>query len=230
MFVGGEARVVACQSRLCRPASSGRSSWPRSASSLARSSACSRTRTSSRASPRPSASAGRLVRMVGHGSSDNAASYGVYAFGLLPGLTALRDSISLSVYYGAEMDMSGSTRDRALAVRADAGRRRVRRASAARRRVHGRDDERPGLRPRARRRGAAAARGRARARRRRDEDVREPARRAGPARRRTSPAKGRAVADGLRASIEPLDAADPRARAAAARRSRCRSRSSGGCS
>ena len=43
----------------------------------------------------------RLVRMVGHGSSDNAASYGVYAFGLLPGWTALRDSISLSVYYGA---------------------------------------------------------------------------------------------------------------------------------
>ncbi len=50
-----------------------------------------------------------LVRMVGHGSSDNAASYGVYAFGLLPGWTALRDSISLTVYYGAELDMSGCT-------------------------------------------------------------------------------------------------------------------------
>lgn len=49
-----------------------------------------------------------LVRLVGHGSSDNAASYGVYAFGLLPGLTALRDSISLSVYYGAEVDLRGS--------------------------------------------------------------------------------------------------------------------------
>lgn len=48
------------------------------------------------------------VRMVGHGSSDNAASYGVYAFGLLPGWTALRDSISLSVYYGAEIDLTGS--------------------------------------------------------------------------------------------------------------------------
>jgi glucosamine--fructose-6-phosphate aminotransferase (isomerizing) len=48
------------------------------------------------------------VRMVGHGSSDNAASYGVYAFGLLPGWTALRDSIALSVYYGAELDMRGS--------------------------------------------------------------------------------------------------------------------------
>jgi len=50
-----------------------------------------------------------LVRMVGHGSSDNAASYGVYAFGLLPAWTALRDSISLSVYYGAEVDLGGST-------------------------------------------------------------------------------------------------------------------------
>ena len=48
------------------------------------------------------------VRLVGHGSSDNAASYAVYAFGLLPGWTALRDSISLSVYYGAELDLSRS--------------------------------------------------------------------------------------------------------------------------
>lgn len=50
-----------------------------------------------------------LVRMVGHGSSDNAASYGVYAFGLAAGLTAVRDSISLSVYYQADLDMTGST-------------------------------------------------------------------------------------------------------------------------
>ena len=50
-----------------------------------------------------------LVRMVGHGSSDNAAAYGVYAFGLLPGLTAVRDSISLLVYYGASLDLTGST-------------------------------------------------------------------------------------------------------------------------
>ncbi len=49
------------------------------------------------------------IRMVGHGSSDNAASYGVYAFGLLPGWTALRDSISLTVYYGAGLDMTGAT-------------------------------------------------------------------------------------------------------------------------
>jgi glucosamine--fructose-6-phosphate aminotransferase (isomerizing) len=49
------------------------------------------------------------VRMAGHGSSDNAASYGVYAFGLQPLWTALRDSISLTVYYGAELDLSGCT-------------------------------------------------------------------------------------------------------------------------
>lgn len=49
-----------------------------------------------------------VVRLVGHGSSDNAATYGVYAFGLLPGWTALRDSISLSVYYGARIDLSRS--------------------------------------------------------------------------------------------------------------------------
>jgi glutamine---fructose-6-phosphate transaminase (isomerizing) len=49
------------------------------------------------------------IRMAGHGSSDNATSYGVYAFGLLPGWTALRDSISLVVYYRAELDMTGAT-------------------------------------------------------------------------------------------------------------------------
>jgi glucosamine--fructose-6-phosphate aminotransferase (isomerizing) len=50
-----------------------------------------------------------VVRMVGHGSSDNAASYGVYAFGLLPRWTALRDSITLTVHYGARLDLSAST-------------------------------------------------------------------------------------------------------------------------
>src|SRR5215210_5173549 len=49
------------------------------------------------------------VRMVGHGSSDNASSYGVYAFGLLPGWTALRDSITLTVYFKSGPDLSGST-------------------------------------------------------------------------------------------------------------------------
>jgi glutamine---fructose-6-phosphate transaminase (isomerizing) len=49
-----------------------------------------------------------VVRLVGHGSSDAAASYGVYAFGLLPGWTAMRDSISLTVYYDAKLDLSSS--------------------------------------------------------------------------------------------------------------------------
>jgi glucosamine--fructose-6-phosphate aminotransferase (isomerizing) len=50
----------------------------------------------------------RHVRLVAHGTSDNAASYGVYALGLLPGWTAFRDSISLTVYYGARIDMRDS--------------------------------------------------------------------------------------------------------------------------
>jgi glutamine---fructose-6-phosphate transaminase (isomerizing) len=49
-----------------------------------------------------------VVRLVGHGSSDNAASYGVYAFGLLPGWTAMRDSMSLTIYYGARVDFERS--------------------------------------------------------------------------------------------------------------------------
>jgi glucosamine--fructose-6-phosphate aminotransferase (isomerizing) len=62
------------------------------------------------------ASAGRVlreaapsfVRVIGHGSSDAAAAFAVYAFGLLPGWTAVRDSISLLVYYGAQIDFSDS--------------------------------------------------------------------------------------------------------------------------
>src|SRR5918992_5632676 len=50
----------------------------------------------------------KIVRMVGHGSSDNAASYGVYAFGLLPRWTALRDSITLTVHYETDLDLAGS--------------------------------------------------------------------------------------------------------------------------
>ena len=49
-----------------------------------------------------------IVRMVGHGSSDNAASFGVYAFGLLPRWTALRDSITLTVHYRTGLEMAGS--------------------------------------------------------------------------------------------------------------------------
>jgi len=48
------------------------------------------------------------VRLVGHGSSDAAASYGVYAFGVLAGLTAMRDSISLTTYYDAKLDVSNA--------------------------------------------------------------------------------------------------------------------------
>ncbi len=51
---------------------------------------------------------GNLVRLVGHGSSDNAASYGVYAFGLLPHRTAIRDSITLTVHYGTPLDLADS--------------------------------------------------------------------------------------------------------------------------
>ena len=49
-----------------------------------------------------------VVRLVGHGSSDAAASYGVYAFGLLPAWTGLRDSISLTVYYDAPIPLGES--------------------------------------------------------------------------------------------------------------------------
>jgi len=49
-----------------------------------------------------------FVRLVAHGSSDNAASYGMYTFGLLAGTPAFRDSISLSVYYGAEHEPAAS--------------------------------------------------------------------------------------------------------------------------
>ena len=48
------------------------------------------------------------VRLVAHGSSDAAASYGVYALALLAGWTAFRDSISLTAYYRAELDFSRS--------------------------------------------------------------------------------------------------------------------------
>ena len=51
----------------------------------------------------------RLIRLVGHGSSDNAASFGIYAFGLLPRWTAMRDTITLTVHYGTPLDMTGST-------------------------------------------------------------------------------------------------------------------------
>ena len=51
----------------------------------------------------------RLVRLVGHGSSDNAASYGIYAFCLIPRWTALRDSITLTAYYESGPELADST-------------------------------------------------------------------------------------------------------------------------
>lgn len=48
------------------------------------------------------------MRVIGHGSSDAAAAFAVYAFGLLPGWTAVRDSISLLVYYEAHIDLADS--------------------------------------------------------------------------------------------------------------------------
>jgi glucosamine--fructose-6-phosphate aminotransferase (isomerizing) len=49
-----------------------------------------------------------VVRLAGHGSSDAAAAFGVYAFGLLPAWTAMRDSISLTVYYDARPPLADS--------------------------------------------------------------------------------------------------------------------------
>jgi glucosamine--fructose-6-phosphate aminotransferase (isomerizing) len=48
-----------------------------------------------------------VFRLVGHGSSDNAAAFGIYALGLIGGRTAMRDSISLTTYYGAAIDFTG---------------------------------------------------------------------------------------------------------------------------
>ncbi|HEY2655827.1 MAG TPA: SIS domain-containing protein [Solirubrobacteraceae bacterium] len=50
----------------------------------------------------------RMVRIVGHGTSDNAATYGTYALTLIAGITAFRDSISLPVYYGTDLDAGDS--------------------------------------------------------------------------------------------------------------------------
>jgi glucosamine--fructose-6-phosphate aminotransferase (isomerizing) len=66
-------------------------------------------RTYARVAARARERGATTVRMVGHGSSDNAASYGVYAFGLLPSWTALRDSITLTAYYDAQLELRGST-------------------------------------------------------------------------------------------------------------------------
>lgn len=43
----------------------------------------------------------RQLKLVAHGSSDNAALYGVYALALLTGIPVVRESLSLRLYYGA---------------------------------------------------------------------------------------------------------------------------------
>ena len=170
-----------------------------------------------------------LVRFVGHGSSDNAATYGVYAFGLLARCTALRDSIALTVYFDADFDLSGLDGDRALAVRPHPGRRRVPAPCAEARRVHGRDHERSCVRDRRRRGSRAAARRRARARGRRDEDVSQPGRGAGAARR--AHAAGTARGSRTASTASPIRSTR-RCRRSRPRRRRLRrrSRTSGACS
>jgi glucosamine--fructose-6-phosphate aminotransferase (isomerizing) len=49
----------------------------------------------------------RIVRLAGHGTSDNAATFGVYAFARLARWTAIRDSISLPVYEDIHPAVSG---------------------------------------------------------------------------------------------------------------------------
>ncbi len=135
--------------------------------------------------------------MVGHGSSDNAAAFGVYAFGLLPGLTALRDSISLTVYYGAKLDLrhstvialsqSGQTPDVIEYVTRARQRGRVHDRRHERHRVGARAGRR--RRPPAGRRRGACGRG--------DEDLLEHPRRARALRRGCSRGRGDEVAGQL---------------------------------
>lgn len=54
-----------------------------------------------------------LVRLAAHGTSDAAATYGVYAFGIAAGRTALRDAMSLTVYYDAPLRLE---RDAVVAI------------------------------------------------------------------------------------------------------------------
>jgi glucosamine--fructose-6-phosphate aminotransferase (isomerizing) len=48
------------------------------------------------------------IRLVAHGSSDNAASFGIYGFARFAKTTAFRDAISLSVYYDEQLSLDGS--------------------------------------------------------------------------------------------------------------------------
>ena len=138
-----EARRVSQPEPPCRrtraPASS-----RRSGSSRLRSAGCSSTVRSTHASPRPRDERAarpdgrpRLLRQRGvlRRLRVRAAAR----------LTALRDSISLTVYYGAKLDLRRLDRDRAVAVGPHARRARVRDAGAPGRRVHRRGHERARL-------------------------------------------------------------------------------------
>ena len=95
----------------------------------------------------------------------------------------MRDSMSLTIYYGAARRLRAVGGRRALPVGTDARRRRVRRPGAEARRADDRAHERAGIRARRGRRLRPAAGGRAGVRGRGDEDLRQPARGAGAARR-----------------------------------------------
>ena len=122
------------------------------------------------------------VRFGAHGSSDNAATYGVYALGLLAGVSAMRDSLSLHVHHRAALPLgnaavvgisqSGQTPDVVEYVRA------AREAGG-----DGRRYQCPELAARGRGRLCPRPARRARGRDRGDEDVHRDPRRAGAARR-----------------------------------------------
>ena len=133
---------------------------PAASPSPARSCSSSEIREQPRRSPRLLEHAGRvrgvaacsrardLVRMVGHGSSDNAASYGVYAFGLLAGLDgAARLDLALR---STTAPRSTSARSASSRSRSRAGRRTSSSTSSAPapRARHDRDHERARTPPR----------------------------------------------------------------------------------
>ena len=121
---------------------------PRSASSRTRCCACSSTRREYAAAPTTLARrAPDVIRLVGHGSSDNAASYGVYAFGLLARLDrAPRLDLAHASTTAPSIDFAGS----AVVALSQSGRtpdvvEYVERARAARRADRSRVTNEPGL-------------------------------------------------------------------------------------
>ena len=152
-----------------------------------------------------------IVRIVGPGSSDNAATTAC-AFGLMPRWTAFQDSIS-SPSTTRPFSTCGA-RPRS-ASRNPGGRRRrqlPRELAAPARRLHDCAHQRARVRAGCRRRGGAAPRRRLGAYRRGDEDVPEPGCRAWPACGPRS-RRGAGVRGGIRRAAEALHQPDPRPRA-----------------